>query len=188
MEYKRLLDLESLLSRKSYFLFGPRATGKSFLIRKQLDKAQKFDLLDDDIYSRFLRRPRQLGEEISDADIIVIDEIQKLPQLLDEVHRLIETKKKKFLLTGSSARKLKHGGANLLAGRARSIFMFPLTSREISDFDLTKYVNIGGLPAIYTSDEPQEDLKSYVNTYLKEEIQQEALVRRFDHYAKFWMS
>lgn len=186
MEYKRLLDLNALLKEKSHFLFGPRAVGKSWLIYHQLkDSAVVFDLLDDDIYSRFLRRPKQLSEEIGDNKLVVIDEIQKLPILLDEVHRLIEKQDKIFLLTGSSARKLKKGGGNLLAGRARSANLFPLTSLELTDFDLQKYVNIGGMPLIYNSNDPWLDLKEYTNMYLKEEIQAEAIVRRIDHFARF---
>lgn len=182
--YKRALDLKSALKEKSHFLFGPRTTGKSSLIHEQLKKAQVFDLLDSDIYDRFLRRPKALSEEIEN-DLVVIDEIQKLPRLLDEVHRLIETKKIKFLLTGSSARKLKHGGANLLAGRARSLQMHPLSMQEITDFDLLKYVTVGGLPLVYQSKKPQLELKEYVQTYLKEDVQAEALVRNIDHFARF---
>ncbi len=182
--YKRTLDLKSALKEKSHFLFGPRATGKSSLIQEQLKSAQVFDLLDSDIYDRFLRRPKSLSEEIENK-LVVIDEIQKLPRLLDEVHRLIETKKITFLLTGSSARKLKNNEANLLAGRARSLQMHPLTMKEISDFDLLKYVTVGGLPLVYQSKKPTLDLKEYVQTYLKEEIQAEALVRNIDHFARF---
>lgn len=182
--YPRALKLGPLLAKKSHFLFGPRGTGKSWLIRQQLPKAQVFDLLDDDVYTRLLRRPRQLGDEI-DSPLVVIDEIQKIPRLLDEVHRLIETRRTRFLLTGSSPRKLKRGGANLLAGRARSRSLFPLTMDEITDFDLVTYLNRGGLPAIYTSDDYLIDLKAYVNLYLREEVQAEAIVRRIDHFARF---
>ncbi len=172
------------MAAKSHFLFGPRATGKSWLIRNQLKNAQIFDLLDTATYDRLLRRPSALGEEIKN-NLVVIDEIQKIPRLLDEVHKLIEDKKIKFLLTGSSARKLKHGGANLLAGRARNLQMFPLTTQEISDFDLLKYCRCGGLPIIYQSDDPWADLREYVHLYLKEEITAEAIVRRVDHFARF---
>ena len=182
--YCRVLDLFEPLKKKSHFLLGPRATGKSWLIRHQLKDAQVFDLLNGETYDRLLRRPHSLAEEAR-GDVIVIDEIQKLPRLLDEVHRLIEEKGIRFLLTGSSARKLKRGGANLLAGRARSLQMFPLTSAEIDGFDLLKYCNYGGLPAIYDSDEPWLDLKEYVHLYLKEEIIAEAAVRKVDHYARF---
>ncbi len=182
--YKRALDIKLAMKEKSHFLFGPRATGKSSLVREQFKKAQIFDLLDSDVYDRFLRRPKALSEEI-DNDLVVIDEIQKLPRLLDEVHRLIETKRIKFLMTGSSARKLKNGGANLLAGRARSLQMHPLSMKEITDFNLTKYLTHGGLPLVYQSKHPQLELKEYVQIYLKEEIQAEALVRNIDHFARF---
>jgi len=109
--YKRLLSLPRLLEKKSFFLLGPRSTGKTTLIETQLPRAKVYDLLDSEIFRRLLQRPRIIEEEIGDpAQIIVIDEIQKLPQLLDEVHRLIQKKNIRFLLTGSSARKLKRGG------------------------------------------------------------------------------
>lgn len=110
-------------------MLGPRATGKSWLIRHELHGAQVFNLLDSAIYDRFIRRPSAFAEEIN-HDLVVVDEIQKIPRLLDEVHRLIEEKGIRFLLTGSSARKLKRGGANLLAGRTRTLHLFPLTSNE----------------------------------------------------------
>ena len=110
------------------------------LMKTYLPEAQVFDLLDDDVYSRFLRRPRQLGEEVK-SELVVIDEIQKLPRLLDEVHRLIEKKHIRFLLTGSSAGKLRRGGANLLTGKARSLSLFALTMRELPDFDLLHYLH-----------------------------------------------
>ncbi len=182
--FERTIDLLEHANEASCFLFGPRATGKSWLIKKQLTNAQVFDLLDFEVYERFLLRPKSLGEEIN-SNLVVIDEIQKLPKLLDEVHRLIETKDVKFILTGSSARKLKRGGANLLAGRARSLELFPITMAEMSDFDLDSYLNSGGLPIILNSSKPNLDLKSYVNLYFKEEIQAEALVRNIDQFARF---
>lgn len=185
MYFMRLLDLKSAVEKKSHFLFGPRAVGKSSLIEHCLPNTKVFNLLDGDVFSRLLKRPRQLGEEIGDEELVVIDEIQKLPALLDEVHRLIETKKKTFLLTGSSARKLRHGGANLLAGRARSLNLYPLTHAEIPKFDLIQYLNRGGIPMIYLSDSPWEDLKNYTQLYLKEEVYAEALVRKIDHFARF---
>ena len=137
--YKRALYLPKLLKLKSFFLFGPRSTGKSTLIREQLPQAMVYDLLDYEIYNKLLKHPKTIEEEVEALDsrpeVIVIDEVQKLPHLLDEVHRLIEQKNYKFLLTGSSARKLKHGGANLLAGRAWQSNLFSLTSKEITDFD-----------------------------------------------------
>lgn len=182
--YQRILNLTRPLSRKSHFLFGPRATGKSWLIRHQLPQAQIFDLLSTSVHDRLLRRPSALAEEIH-ADLVVIDEIQKIPRLLDEVHRLIEERGTRFLLTGSSARKLKRGGANLLGGRARSLQLFPLVTEELPDFDLLKYCRSGGLPLIHGSDEPWRDLQEYVHLYIKEEITAEAVVRRVDHFARF---
>jgi predicted AAA+ superfamily ATPase len=116
---------------------------------------------------------------------VVIDEVQKIPALLDEVHRLIEERQLKFLLTGSSARKLKTAKVNLLAGRAWQAELFPLTSQEIPKFNLEKYLRYGGLPAVYKSEEPEEELYAYVNTYLKEEIQAEALVRKLPSFLRF---
>jgi predicted AAA+ superfamily ATPase len=184
--FQRILNLSELLIKNNYFLFGPRATGKSSLIKKQLPNAMVFDLLDDDIYEALLRRPKALAERIGDSkQLIVIDEIQKLPILLDEVHRLIEKNKNQFLLTGSSARKLKREGANMLGGRAREIHLFPLVFPEITNFDLIRYLNYGGLPIIYKSDEPIEDLKAYVRTYLSEEIKKEAAVRNYERFVRF---
>ncbi len=182
--YRRTLNLLERVSERSHFLFGPRATGKSWLINNQLEGAQVFDLLDFETYERFLIRPKSLSEEINN-NLVVIDEIQKIPKLLDEVHRLIETRGIRFLLTGSSARKLKRGGANLLAGRARSLELFPVTMSEMENFRLDSYLETGGLPLILNSTRPNLDLKSYVNLYFKEEIQAEALVRNIDQFARF---
>ncbi len=188
--YLRILDLQKILSgsnkKNSYFLFGPRATGKTHLIENNLAQALVFDLLDDDIYEEFLRRPKVLSEKIkTNSQLVVIDEIQKLPILLDEVHRLIEKRGIQFLLTGSSARKLKREGANMLGGRAREINLFPLVYSEIKDFDLEKYLNYGGLPIVYQSDQPIEDLQAYVRTYLSEEIKKEAAVRNYERFVRF---
>lgn len=186
MMYKRIPNLAKLLEKKSFFLFGPRATGKTTLIDETLKTAQVFDLLNSDTYANLLRRPALLSELITDSKkIIVIDEIQKLPSLLDEVHRLIQKRNLKFLLTGSSARKLKHGSANLLAGRAWETRLFPLVSPEINDFNLLRYLNAGGLPQIYQSDDFKEELNSYVNLYLQEEIKAEAVTRNIQAFAEF---
>jgi predicted AAA+ superfamily ATPase len=159
--YQRKLDLPRLLSKASYFLFGPRSVGKSSLIKAQLPQTLVFDLLDEDVCEELSRRPRALGEKIGPSTpLVVIDEIQKIPKLLDEVHRLMEERSIRFLLTGSSSRKLKRGGANLLGGRAREMHLYPLVFEEIADFDLLKYLNFGGIPSIYLSAEPLEDLKA----------------------------
>ncbi len=121
----------------------------------------------------------------SQQDIIVIDEVQRIPELLNEVHRLIEDQQRRFLLTGSSARKLKQRGVNLLAGRAWEARLFPLYYQEIPNFDLNRYLLYGGLPAIYLSEYPNEELNAYVDTYLKEEIQAEALIRKIAAFTRF---
>jgi uncharacterized protein len=187
----RTLSLPDLLSRKSFFLFGPRATGKSTLIQQQLSgAAQVIDLLNSRLYLRLSSAPYDLEALIDaeDDEIVVIDEIQRVPELLNEVHRLIEGRGMTFLLTGSSARKLRRGKANLLAGRVWQAQLFPLTSGEIQDFDLDRYLRYGGLPAVYLSDEPEEELDAYVNTYLREEIMAEGLIRKLPPFSRFLRS
>jgi predicted AAA+ superfamily ATPase len=142
------------------------------------------DLLEIKTYREYLKNPSLISEQKL-KPIVVIDEVQKLPEILDEVHRLIEADKLTFLLTGSSARKLKRGGANLLAGRAWWAELFPLTSNEIPDFDLMTYLNRGGLPAVYPSDDYAEELWAYTALYLKEEIQNEALTRKVAQFSEF---
>ncbi len=185
MNFLRTLDLKAILKTRSYFLFGPRATGKSTLIKDTLPQAKVYDLLDSREYQRLLRSPYIIEEETNASDLVVIDEIQKLPKLLDEVHRLIANRKQTFLLTGSSARSLRRGAANLLAGRAFNASLFPLTSAEIPNFDLLTYLNTTGLPEFYSSPLAQEFLSHYVGTYLKEEIQAESLTRNLTAFTKF---
>jgi predicted AAA+ superfamily ATPase len=188
VEIERQLKIEPLLAKKSFFLFGPRATGKSTLIRQQLtDKSFVIDLLDSRIFLKLSQAPYELESLIaaSPDKIVVIDEIQRIPELLNEVHRLIEAKRLTFLLTGSSTRKLKRGQANLLAGRFWESRLFPLIRREIKDFNLERFLRYGGLPAVYLSEFPQEELNAYVNTYLKEEIMAEGLLRRLPPFSRF---
>ena len=182
--YKRILNLTMLLKKKSFFLFGPRGTGKTTLVQHTLSEATVIDLLEIKTYREYLKNPSIISEQEL-KPIVVIDEVQKLPEILDEVHRLIEVDKLIFLLTGSSARKLKRGGANLLAGRAWWAELFPLTSNEIPDFDLMTYLNRGGLPAVYPSDDYVEELWAYTALYLKEEIQNEALTRKVAQFSEF---
>ncbi len=188
---RRALDLAALVKKKSFFLLGPRMTGKSFLVRQQLGgQAVVIDLLRSDLFLRLSASPNLL-EAMIDADRraatapIVIDEVQKIPHILDEVHRLIEERGMRFVLTGSSARKLRHGHANLLGGRAWTANLYPLTYAEIPKFDLPRFLRYGGLPPVVLSDEPEEELHAYVRTYLHEEIQAEGLVRRLPAFTRF---
>ncbi len=187
MQFQRKIDLVALTSRRSCFLFGARATGKSTMIRQQLPDVQVIDLLDAQIFGRLLRNPTLLSEMTEADSLVAIDEIQKVPALLNEVHRLIESRNQRFLLTGSSARKLKRGAANLLAGRARNASLFPLTFPEIEtvqEFNLLTYLNTGGLPQMYGDPEAHIFLRSYVDLYLREEIQAEALTRNLGSFAE----
>ncbi len=182
--YKRILKLPDLLEKKSHLFLGPRSTGKTTLIDTQLEGVKKYDLLDSTVFRALLRHPKLLDEENDPKSWVVIDEIQKLPELLDEVQRLIHKKQITFLLTGSSARKLKRGAANLLGGRLWEVNFFPLTSKEVDRFNLLTYLNTGGLPHVYASSHAQQELKNYINLYLKEEIYEEALVRRLSSFSE----
>ena len=183
--YKRQLNLAQLLKKKSFFLFGPRSTGKTTLVKHSLAQINLYDLLDSSIYIALIKRPQILEEENREAKIIVIDEIQKFPDLLDEIHRLIEKQGYRFLLTGSSSRKLKRKNVNLLGGRAWQAELFPLSWSEIPKFNLIKYLNRGGLPHIYNSPHYKEELNAYVSLYLREEIQNEALSRNIQAFTEF---
>ena len=188
MFINRTLNLKQLMDKKSHFLFGPRATGKSSLIKHDLgDQALIIDLLHSETYMRLMGNPSQIESMIAlnEKPFVVIDEIQRVPELLNEVHRLIENRHTRFLLTGSSARKLKRQGVNLLAGRARQAELFPLTWHEYSNFHLSRYLQYGGLPMVVLSDEPEEDLDAYVHTYLEEEIKAEALVKNLPAFSRF---
>ena len=182
----RILDLNRLLAKKSHFLFGPRQTGKSSLIRATVRADRFYNLLESDTLLALAREPHRLRQEVQKVGaLVVIDEIQKLPQLLDEVQWLIEERKARFLLTGSSARKLRGGGVNLLGGRARSRTFHPFVSREVEDLDLLRALSFGTLPSIYLSENPREDLRSYTGDYLREEIAHEGLTRNIPAFSRF---
>jgi predicted AAA+ superfamily ATPase len=183
----RALDLAGLMAKKSHFLFGARQTGKTTLVRHSLPKARIYDLLDSSIYLALSHRPSRLAEEIEAGEkLVVIDEIQRLPELLDEVHRLIESRGIRFLLTGSSARKLRHGGVNLLGGRARTLHLHPLTHRELgTEFSLERVASRGLLPSIYFSEDPRADLEAYAGSYLQQEIVAEAATRNLPAFSRF---
>jgi len=184
---ERVVDLNNLLGKKSHFLFGPRQTGKTFLIRHTLKGMRLYDLLDSSIYLALSRNPGRIAEELTPQDrIIVIDEIQRIPELLNEVHRLIEEHGVRFLLTGSSARKLRRGGVNLLGGRARTKYLHPLTYKELGEgFDLFRAIERGLLPSIYFSDDPRADLKAYAGSYLQQEIVAEGFTRNIPAFSRF---
>ena len=180
-----------LTFNKSFFLFGPRGSGKTQWLKSNLPDALYFDLLKAKWRNVFLADPGELEKSIPKdfSGWIVLDEVQKVPSILDEVHRLIETYGYKFVLIGSSARKLKQKEVNLLAGRARTYHLYPLIAAELGDaFDAKKYLSVGGLPEAYLSDDPDEFLQGYISTYLYEEILQESLVRNLEGFARFLQS
>ena len=174
--------------RQSFFLFGPRGVGKTAWVRARFPDALVFDLLDSETYTRLLAAPSRLADQIPTAyrGWVVLDEIQRIPDLLNEVHRLIEARRLRFVLTGSSARKLRRRGVNLLAGRAVTRFMHPLSARELGgDFDLPRTLRHGCLPFACTEPDPRDYLRSYVTTYLREEVQQEGFARNLAAFARF---
>jgi uncharacterized protein len=177
------------LPRDSFFLFGLRGVGKSTWIREQLPDAHRFDLLDEGLYQGLLADPAPFAGELRRLDPgswVVLDEVQRLPGLLNEVHRFIEERGLRFALLGSSARKLRAAGVNLLGGRALWREMFPLTPEELGgDFDLERTLQVGALPLVLASDSPQDTLRAYVQLYLREEIKGEALVRNLPGFARF---
>ena len=184
--YSRLLPTPA----QSVFLFGPRGTGKSTWLRERFPQAVCYDLLDTGEILRFNKEPQLLYRELATLPAeswVIIDEVQKAPQLLNEVHRLIETNQLRFVLSGSSARKLRRGhDVNLLAGRAITTSLFPLVSAEMSfEFDLERTLLYGTLPVAVTGDNPQEYLRAYTETYLIQEVQAEALTRNLGAFARF---
>lgn len=184
---ERFLNLPALLRKKSHFLLGPRQTGKSYLVRHDLKGAKVYNLLDAATYLSLSQQPGRLAQELTPGDdLIVIDEIQRLPELLNEVHLLIEERGLRFLLTGSSARSLRRRGVNLLGGRARTIHLHPFTAQELGTrFDLAHAIERGLLPSIYFSDNPQADLRAYAGAYLQEEIVAEGAARSIPAFSRF---
>ena len=175
---------------QSFFLFGPRGTGKSTWLSQIFADALTIDLLAPEMLRAYLARPERLRERIAavpGCPTVVIDEIQKAPQLLDVVHALLEERPGlRFVLTGSSARKLRHGAANLLGGRLVSASMSPFMAGELgSGFDLSRALAIGLVPLIWQSQDPQANLSAYATLYLQEEVQAEALVRQIGDFSRF---
>jgi predicted AAA+ superfamily ATPase len=173
---------------KSYFLFGPRGTGKSTWLKNHYKKHIYIDLLDYETLNLLQSHPDHLTRLIPTnyKEFVIIDEIQKIPQLLNTVHQLIEDRKIKFILTGSSSRKLKKEGVNLLAGRALVYHMHPLTVRELGkDFNLVHALDYGTLPSLLSENSPKKYLESYVQIYIKGEINSERLVRNIGSFSRF---
>lgn len=172
----------------SIFFWGARQTGKSTMLKKTFPNARFFDLLKSDEYTRLNLRPALLREEcemMDEGELVIIDEVQKIPALLDEVHWLITNRNLRFILCGSSARKLKRCGANLLGGRAVRKILCPLVSAEIPDFDIDKALNNGMLPRHYLTDDATRRIEAYVGDYLQQEIVAESIVRRLDSFTRF---
>lgn len=183
--FKRHIDPPK---NKSFFLFGPRGTGKTTWLKTNYKQAIYINLLEAQTFNNLLAGPERLQSYIPDKfnDWVILDEVQKIPELLDEVHRLIEEKKYKFILTGSSARKLKNKNVNLLAGRALTYKMYPLTSQELGNaFDLEKSLTNGNMPATYNEEDVRKYLESYLMTYLEQEVKQEGLTRNLGAFSRF---
>lgn len=187
MEFNRILKLP-LDQKSSILLFGPRGTGKTSWLRKHLPNSLYFDLLEYPLYEKLLLNPKELDAMIPQdyKDWIIIDEVQRIPELLNEVHRLIEIRKLRFILTGSSARALRKKGINLLAGRALRYHMHPLVIQEMDGyFDLQKVLDFGMLPGALTHENPRKYLRTYAHMYIKEEVVQEGLSRNIASFTKF---
>ena len=185
MVYSRLIQPPA----QSFFLFGMRGVGKSTWVYANLPNAMAFDLLDERLFQDLLAEPAlfaQAVEHLGPGSWVVVDEVQRLPTLLNEVHRAIEAKRLRFALLGSSARKLKAAGVNLLAGRALKRTMFPLSPAELGrDFDLQRVLRFGSVPLIWMNEAPAQALEAYAQLYLREEIRAEALVRNLPGFVRF---
>lgn len=183
--YARITSLPG----RSFFLFGPRGVGKSTWVRDRLPGAYRFDLLDEALYQSLLGDISLFAAELRalrPRSWVVVDEVQRLPGLLNEVHRFIEERGLKFALLGSSARKLKTAGTNLLAGRASRKRMFPLVPEELgSDFSIDDVLSFGSIPVVWTAEDPRSALQAYVQMYLKEEIRAESIVRNLPGFVRF---
>jgi len=187
MMIKRILNLDNS-NNDSTFVWGARQVGKTTLLKETYPSVVYYDLLQAKDFERLQRNPSLLGEDLAslaDGETVIIDEIQKIPQLLDEVHSLIFRKNIRFILSGSSPRKLKRSGANLLGGRALKAILYPLVSAEIPDFDIHKAVRYGMLPRHYLVSDPWKRLSAYIGVYLNEEIREEALSRRLRAFSRF---
>lgn len=191
MEISRMLQI-NLPPKQSAFLWGPRKTGKTTYLKSHFPGSMVYDFLQTDRFIEFSRKPALLREELlakkpeALQQPIILDEVQKVPQILDEVHWLIENKGLRFILCGSSARKLKRGQANLLGGRAWRYQMHPITFSEMKDLKLLRALNHGMIPSHYFQDDPKKSLIAYTQDYLKEEVFEEGLVRNIPAFSRFF--
>ena len=185
--YPRILSLTEIQD-DSLFLWGARQTGKSTLLKALFPKARYYDLLNANLFRSLSRNPSLLREQLmllpSDS-IVIIDEVQKVPELLDEVHWLIQNQGLHFILCGSSARKLRRSGANLLGGRALSNTLYPLVSAEIQDFDVERALNYGTIPPHYLAKNPTRRLQAYIDDYIQQEIVAESVLRNLSAFTRF---
>ncbi|MBQ7254127.1 MAG: ATP-binding protein [Bacteroidales bacterium] len=185
--YQRVFDIENRLD-EGMFLFGGRQVGKSTLLRERFPSAVYVDLLDPDNRKRFKRRTMEFYEMLvkyPPKTLVIVDEIQKLPELLDVVHKLMVEKDLHFILSGSSARKIKKAGVNQLGGRANEEHLYPLVYAEIPDYDFDRAIQNGMIPRHYDVMDARRRLQGYINLYLKEEIEEEALVQDIDTFERF---
>ncbi len=188
---RRMLDID-LPPRQSAFLWGPRKTGKSTFLKRAFPESVVYDFLRTDLFIEFSKTPSLLREQLLSEgnDIlkqpVILDEVQKVPRILDEVHWLIENRGLRFILCGSNARKLKRGRANLLGGRAWRYEMFPLVTAELGEVDLVRILNRGMIPSHYLEDRYKKALKAYVQDYLKEEVFDEGLTRNIPAFSRFF--
>lgn len=183
---ERKLNIEN--EEESIFLFGARQTGKTTFLMDKFPHATYVDLLETDLLDRFRKKPallREAYQNLPESSLIIIDEIQQVPELLNEVHWLITRKHLRFILCGSSARKLRRNGVNTLGGRAIPYYLYPLVSAEIPNFDIDRALRNGMVPNHYLKEDASSLLKGYVGVYLKEEIQAESLVRNLTNFSRF---
>lgn len=183
--YSRLLMPPA---ENSFFLFGPRGVGKTTWVKNNFPEAVYLDLLDSKIFNPLFADPSRIEEKIPEnfTGYVIIDEVQRIPELLNEAHRLIESRHYKFILTGSSARKLRRGGVNLLGGRAATFQMHPLTAVELAgDFNLTDCVKYGSLPSVFDHGDRESYLAGYIGSYLHQEVIQEGVSRNLSAFARF---
>lgn len=185
--FQRIILLDEIQDN-SLFLWGARQTGKSTLLKALFPKARYYDMLNSNLYRALSRNPSLMREQLMllpAGSIVIIDEVQKVPELLDEVHWLIQSRGLHFILCGSSARKLRRSGANLLGGRALSNTLYPLVSAEIPDFDLERALNYGTIPPHYLAKNPVRRLQAYIDDYIQQEIVAESVLRNLSAFTRF---